>query len=138
MYNKQEASAARQKFWTRFGQYMAPVPSAAGENLNWVNYRTGVKGIRFRMDADNNRAVVTVEISLPSLLAVFVSFKKQFEMIAGKNWYTETTEAGTVVAMQLNGVNIFRETDWPAVISFLKESIMNLDRFWQEFKPAFE
>jgi hypothetical protein len=30
MYKKGEASQLRQAFWTAFGQYVAPVPSAEG------------------------------------------------------------------------------------------------------------
>ena len=49
MYSKAEATQLRQAFWTAFGQYMAPVPSAEGETTNWINYKTGFKHLYFRM-----------------------------------------------------------------------------------------
>jgi hypothetical protein len=150
MYNKQEASAVRQKFWTRFGQYMLPVPSADGGKINWINYKTGIKGISFKMNADNNRAYVAIEIShadnemQQKYFEIFRNFKKPFIAIAGKDWDTRehyTKEDGKDIAriwVELNNINIFRETDWPAIISFLKQHIMALDVFWSEYKPAFE
>ena len=86
MYTKQEASLIRQKFWTVFGQYLSPIPGAGGEKVNWINYKTGVKGISFKMNADNNRAYVSIEISLSDknvqlqYFDLFKGFKKQFEV----------------------------------------------------------
>ncbi|RZK28608.1 MAG: DUF4268 domain-containing protein, partial [Hymenobacter sp.] len=45
MYSKAEATQLRQAFWTTFGQYMAPVPSAEGWPTNWINYKTGLKHV---------------------------------------------------------------------------------------------
>ena len=150
MYNKQEASAARQKFWTSYGQYMAPVPSASGEKVNWVNYKTGIKGISFRADADNNRACTAIEITLPDKMLqhqyfdIFISFAGAFEKAAGEDWnmhrnyLTESGKEISRISAEINGVNIFRESDWPQIIAFLKEKIMGLDAFWSNYKPAFE
>ncbi|MFA6248901.1 MAG: DUF4268 domain-containing protein, partial [Mucilaginibacter sp.] len=49
MYSKDQASQLKQAFWTAFGQYMGPVLSAEGLRTNWINYKTGVKHIYFRM-----------------------------------------------------------------------------------------
>ncbi|MEJ7610042.1 MAG: DUF4268 domain-containing protein [Ferruginibacter sp.] len=150
MYNKQEASAARQKFWTRYGQYMAPVPSASGKKVNWVNYKTGIKGIAFRTDADNNRAYTAVEISLPDKMLqhqyfdIFCSFSASFEKAAGPGWdmhrsfVTEDGKEISRISVEINGINIFRESDWTQIIPFLKERIRGLDAFWNDYKPAFE
>ena len=58
MYSKKEISLTRQEFWTAFGQYMAPIPSAGGEKINWINYKTGVKHIYFKMEADQKFASI--------------------------------------------------------------------------------
>lgn len=150
MYTQQQASAVRQKFWTAFGQYMAPVPSAAGEKINWVNYKTGVKGISFRMNADNNRAYVAIEIfsANPALqkqyFDLMMSLQKPFEKIAGKNFdyreffITDTGKSIGSIRAELNNINIFRENQWPEIISFLKKNLMALDVFWNEYREVFE
>ncbi len=150
MYTKEEASAVRQKFWTGFGRYMQPVPAASGEKINWINYKTGIKGISFKFNADNNQAGIAVEMSLPDkslqhrYFKIFLNFKKPFEQTAGGDWdmkETFITENGhdiSRVSTELNGINIFRETDWPGIISFLKQNIIALDVFWNEYRHAFE
>ena len=63
MYSKQEASQLRQEFWTAFGQYMSPVLSSEGEKINWINYKTGEKDIFFRINADNKKASIAIELT---------------------------------------------------------------------------
>jgi hypothetical protein len=63
MYSKQEAAQLKQQFWTTFGRYIRPVQSANGEKINWVNYKTGDKDIYFRMQADNKKASIAIEVT---------------------------------------------------------------------------
>ena len=63
MFTKQEMSNTRQKFWTSLGQYLAPIPGAGGEKINWINYKTGIRNISFKMDVTNDHAYIAIEIS---------------------------------------------------------------------------
>ena len=63
MYTKQEASLIKKKFWTSFGRYLQPVPNAEGETINWINYKTGIRDIFFRMDVDTRSAQIAIERS---------------------------------------------------------------------------
>jgi hypothetical protein len=62
MFSKQEAAQLRKEFWMAFGQYMSPVPSAKGEKINWINYKTGVKGVQFKMNATGTKSSIAIEI----------------------------------------------------------------------------
>ena len=68
MYTLQEASLIKKKFWTSFGQYMRPIPGAGGDTINWLNYKTGIRHIYFRMDADMNYASIAIELTHPDSL----------------------------------------------------------------------
>ena len=150
MYTNAEASAIRQQFWTSFGMYMSPVPSATLEKVNWVNYKTGIKGISFKMEADKESAFVAIEIFLKDTMLqhqyfeIFDNFVKQFEQTAGKGWLFERDHfiehKGNVstITVKLKNVNIFRQDNWPTIIAFLKQHIIGLDAFWAEYKAAFE
>ena len=150
MYTNEEASAIRQQFWTCFGQYMAPVPSLSYEKVNWINYKTGIKGISFKMDADKNSATAAIEIRLPNkelqhqYFSIFTKFAKQFKQIVGTQWVhdidfvNEYDQHASKIFITLNGVNIFNKNDWPTIITFLKRNIISLNNFWNEYKPAFE
>ena len=150
MYTKEEASIVRQKFWTTFGKYMQPVPSAAGEKVNWINYKTGIKGVSFKMDADNSFAYVAIVFSSNDIemrqkyFDCFIKLKKHFIKTVGKNWdlkeqqFNKNENYVFITITELHGIKIFRETDWPAIISFFKKNIIALDSFWNEWKPMFE
>ncbi len=41
------------------------VPSAEGETTNWINYKTGIRHLYFRMQADNRQARIAIELNHP-------------------------------------------------------------------------
>ena len=59
---------------------MAPVLSAEGEKINWINYKTGVKGIQFKMNAKGNKAQISIEINHPDLIHQELIFEKFGEL----------------------------------------------------------
>ena len=150
MYSKAEASFITQKFWTSFGIYMSPVPSATLEKVNWVNYKTGIKGIIFKVDADKNTASVTVEIFLKDTMLqhqyfeIFNNFESELKKIGINKWvfqkeYSQENKGSvSLILAELKNVNVFKEADWPTMISFLKQHMLGLDKFWAFYKPAFE
>lgn len=149
MYSQEQTSKIKAQFWTSFGQYMKPVPGAAGLPVNWINYKTGIKNIHFKMDADNRKAVIAVEISHPqneerlNYYNQFIALKKLLTTTTTFNWqWKETSQNNhkiiSSISMQLDGVNILNQADWPAIISFLKTRIMALDAFWDLVKDGFD
>lgn len=150
MYSKQEASLLTQQFWTTFGQYLAPVLSAEGKKINWVNYKTGQKAIRFTMTTNNNSAKIAVVIShkdigiQENIFSKFLQHKHSFEGEAGDDWLWEpftTDEHGKPISeifKSLPDAKVLRKEDWPAIISFFKNNIIALDQFWCNWKYAFE
>ena len=137
MYTKQEISRQKQAFWTAFGRYMKPVLSADGEEISWSNYKTGNKYVYFKMDVDNTQAQIAIVIQEAAYFDRFVQLRHLFENAVGEqdwSWIRENTdEQGrtvSVIQKQLMGINLFRNEDWPAIISFLKPRIIALDAFW--------
>ena len=149
MYSKEQVSKLKTQFWTSFGQYMKPVPGASGVPVNWINYKTGIRHIHFKMDADNTRAVIAIEISHSKeekrlhYYNQFVSLKNLLTTTTTFNWqWNETVETDhktiSSILQQLNNVNILNQADWPGIISFLKPRIIALDNFWDTVKDGFE
>ena len=150
MYTREEASKIRQEFWTKFGRYMAPVVSAEGEKVNWVNYKTGIPHLYFRMNAGKEEATVSVEIMhrdpafANKIYEQFLLLKPMLEEHTGEEWgwhalceneYGQVLSRITITASPLN---IFKESDWPGIISFLKPRMIALDAFWNDYKMIFE
>ena len=150
MYTRQQASRIREEFWTTFGRYMAPVLSAEGEKINWINYKTGEKGIQFKMNADTEKASVAIEINFQDTamqklyFEQFLQFRNLFENRMKEDWKWEMhskDEHGKIISKiykNLTGVSIFKKEDWPQLITFFKQHLIALDAFWSEVKYSFE
>ena len=150
MYSKAEVTQLRQAFWTVFGQYMAPVPSAEGDTTNWINYKTGLKHVYFRMHADNRQAAIAIELTHPDasirelFFEQFGEVKQLLHEALGEEWTweAEATDANGLplsrIYTELAPANLFNRDDWPALISFFKPRLMALDAFWTDAQYAFE
>lgn len=150
MYSKEEASKIRQQFWITFGKYLKPIPSAEGLPINWINYKTGVKNVFFRMNADQRHTVIAIELThgdeetRNEFIAQFKAVKLLFTAAVNEEWEWEentTNEFGAPmsrISKTLQDVSIYNQQNWPELISFLKPRIIALDQFWVEVKPLFE
>ena len=150
MYTKEEASQLRQEFWTTFGQYLSPLRSAEGLKINWVNYKTGLKHVYFRMQADKKKAWIAIEIAHPDegiqelFYEQFLELKTLLHSYLDEDWewvLHTTDENGKTISRifkELFPVNVFNRNDWPELISFLKPRIVALDLFWSDAKYAFD
>jgi hypothetical protein len=151
MYSKQEVSKLRQAFWTTFGKYMKPILSADGEIISWSNYKTGIPGISFKMEAENGNASIAIIISQADMTLhrasynQFLLHKTMLATTLGEDdwrWEQETTDeygrTVSTISKQLNNVSVLRSEDWPTIISFFKPRIIAVDEFWSMAKYAFE
>ncbi|WP_374949283.1 DUF4268 domain-containing protein [Mucilaginibacter sp.] len=149
MYSKDQATQLKQEFWTAFGQYMAPVLSSEGMRTNWVNYKTGVKHVYFRMQADTKQATIGIEIAHPDLdlqqlfFEQFEAYKNILNSALNEQWewqLHDSDDYGKTISriyIKLQPVSIYQKGDWPQLISFFKPRIILLDEFWNDVKFAF-
>ena len=129
---------------------MAPVPSAEGDTTNWINYKTGLKHVYFRMQADNRRASIGIELLHPDagirelFWEQFMEVRTVLHETLGEEWtwQPDTTDAQGVpfsrIYTELSSVNLFNRDDWPALISFFKPRLIALDAFWTDAQYTFE
>lgn len=150
MYSKQAATAMKAGFWTALGAYMKPIPSAWHPKVNWLNYKTGMKDVFFRMMADNKMVGIGIELRHSDALIRQIFFD-HFMAMRGMlhqaleeewTWVPQLTDAfGKPFARiytELQGVNIMQEAHWPAMIAFLKPRLIALDAFWADAKDSME
>lgn len=150
MYSKTESSEIKQAFWTAFGKYMALHPISRSAKINWINYKTGVKHLYFKMDADKTSATISIELNHPDLgvqelmFEQFRELKRLLESSLGEEWdwslhdINSHQQTVSTIKTQLPGVSIFRKEDWPSIISFFKQRIVALHEFWNDAQYAFE
>ncbi|WP_432712356.1 DUF4268 domain-containing protein [Pedobacter sp.] len=150
MYTKEQATAIKQAFWTAFGQYMSLNLSAEGQKINWINYKTGIKHLYFKMQVDQREAYIAIEMSHPDpgiqelMFEQFVEYKTLLKGYLNEDWkwelhaHNEQYKTVSRISMSLASVSIFKQTDWPALISFFKPRMIALDAFWSDALYSFE
>jgi hypothetical protein len=150
MYSKDQASQLKQAFWTAFGQYISPQLSAEGMKINWVNYKTGIKHLYFKMHADNSTARIAIEMAHPDagiqelFFEQFKEYKNILHSTLGEEWDWQlhaTDDYGKTISRiykEIGPVNVFNNNDWPQLISFFKPRIIALDEFWSDAKYGFD
>lgn len=129
---------------------MALQPTAAASKVNWINYKTGLKHLYFRMNADQHSARIAIEISHSDLgmqELMFEQFKTYRNVLNGYlneewDWALHVPDDyGKTISMigkSISGVSIFKQEDWPTMISFFKPRIMALDEFWSVAEDGFD
>lgn len=150
MYSREEASKIKQEFWTTFGKYISPQLSAEGLKINWVNYKTGVKHVSLKFDADQNEASIGFYLSHPDVAIqglFFLQFLEYKQLLHDRlnedfEWqeslYTNDGKAYSKICKTLMPINIFNKNSWPNLISFFKPRLIALDEFWNTTKYGFE
>lgn len=149
MYKRHEAARTKEEFWTTFGKYMAPIPSADGEKISWINYHTRVKDIFFRMDTGPSMASIFISIEHKDSALRHVTFEKFgetrtfLESTLGEQWTWEaqaTLDGHRIISRivkDIQGVSIFNRDHWPELISFFKPRMIALDEYWSNVKYSF-
>lgn len=149
MYSREETKKIKASFWTTFGHYMKPVPGAGGGKTNWINYRTGIKDLFFRMDADQKQAVIEIQITDPDdgmrrlLFDQFIEYRSLLHNVLNEHWDWRVENQDRFgkpyasIGTQCSGYNIFRKEDWPEFIAFFKPRIILLDEFWTDVNAGF-
>ncbi len=149
MFSRKESSQIKHEFWTTFGRYMSPVPSAEGVKINWVNYHTTIKDIFFRMDADSKSASISISLehrnpeSRHRYFDQFVTLKTMLHAILEEewNWQRDVIVDGRSISRiekTLPNVSILNRDQWSDLISFFKPRLMALDNFWRDAKWGFD
>lgn len=150
MFSKAEAAQLRQEFWTTLGRYLRPQLSADGEKVNWINYKTGVKFVYFRMEAENRLARISIDIThydtgIQELFyEQFAELKTMLKTYLDEDWewqmHYQDSEGKIIsrIYMELPKASVYNREDWPQLISFFKPRIIALDEFWSVAKYSFD
>jgi hypothetical protein len=150
MYSKEEVAVLRKDFWTSLGLFMKPILSSEYEKINWVNYNTGVKGISFKLVANQKEAYLIIEIKTKDveiknlLFDQFLEFKGMFEVEVGDDWewskenFNEFDQERALIKSPVVSTNIYNKMGWDVPFNFFKKNLIAFDVFWENPKLVFK
>ncbi|WBL23565.1 DUF4268 domain-containing protein [Zunongwangia sp. HRR-M8] len=137
MFSKSESKILRQKFWTSFGQEYP---------RKWILYHTKIKEIQFKFTFSRKFAQISLDIDSDDEIIQAYYFEKiqSLQKILKSEYLPHITllenyelPEGKSISrafVELNGVSINNEKDWPLVKKYLAENMLQFELFWFEFK----
>lgn len=142
MYTREESSLIKREFWTVFGKYMNPIHSSEGLRVKWINYKTGIKDVYFRMETLDNSATIGISIEHKDagirelFFEQFLELKLMLHEALEEEW--DWQQGASRIVKELPEASVFNKDQWPELISFFKPRIIALDSFWENAKYSFE
>ena len=142
MFSRAEKKQLNTLFFQRFTRHMSSHKSVGGGGNRWEAYRTGVKGVYFRMltlpnvglaidiqhrDEEIRRLIFDQFVELGRLLAAEWGEEATFE----KNTSYDSGEAISRISIHLENVSFFDQNHWPEIMNWYEEKLLGLDRFWE-------
>jgi hypothetical protein len=148
MFTRDEAKAWNERFYTLFGTYMRRHEPQAEGARQWLNYRTGVKGIFFRVEATGKEAIASIDLQQADegvrklLFDQFLKFRKALENHTGPLLWEEeySLSSGRTISriyQKQEEVSLFRQDDWHQIFPFFEKYLLGFDAFWADFREGF-
>lgn len=149
MWSKEESRNRKKRFFTAFGVYMKKHKDEYGGRIRWVNYRTGVNAVKFRIEADNKNAFVCIDVINKDkgirevFFEQFIEFKNVLkatmtELIWEPSMYLQNGEEISRIYTVLEGKSINNEADWGDIFRFFEHNLIALHNFWDLSQDVFK
>jgi len=149
VYRKEEKRLIKTEFWIAFGVYMKKHNKEFGR-VKWVNYKSHVKDIYFRLDFTEKKASFSIELQHRDD-EIRELFYDQFKEL--KTMLTSSVEDDLVweplvfnkfdnpisrISCELPKVRLYNKDNWSEVFQFFESNMVGLHRFWTNFGLIFK
>lgn len=150
MYSKEEHRQINIDFYSTLGGLMKEDIPLSGEKVKWTNFKTGIKGIYFKLDADKRSCRLMIEIKNDdeSIRHLFYDQFEEFKVVLEdtmqeegiwfRDFYNDYGEVSSKIEWVLNdGISKLRRDTWPEMHDYLRARLITLDEFWSDVKDVF-
>lgn len=149
MRSRDETRTLHQEFYHGFGQRMKRHVSADGARVRWTTYRTGLRDVYFRLDADGRVARVCIDLQHTDagiralFFEQFAEFRPLLEDALGPGvvWhqahYLPSGKEIARIEVIAGGLNLYNRMHWSRLWDFFEEKLLALDDFWVDVREVF-
>ncbi len=150
MYSKEQVKEFKVSFWTSFGLYMKKHQKRGEDKINWVNYKTKIKDLYFRLNATNKKVSFAIELQHKDegIRELFFDQFLELKTVLEDNFnYPLTWEKNDLndfnipissIKIEYGGVNIFDKNTWQEAFMFMEKNMLSIHEFWGDFKDVFK
>ena len=137
MYSKVEAIQVKKDFWTSF---------AAEYPRKWLLYNTKIKDFSFKFNADNKKAIVSLDIESKNNEHRIIYYQKIESLqtilkveylpnvLFNPNFQLDTGKIISRVWVELEGVSINNKSTWPIIFKFFSKNMVHFELFFFEYE----
>ena len=141
MFSKEEAKKVREEFWINFGKKF---------QRKWLLYDTKIKKIQLKFTFDSEVAQVSLDIVSGDNVIRAYYYEKMCsiknillteylpEAIYEEHYQLPEGKVISRIYTELQGVNVYRKSDWPRVEEFLFDQMQLLEIFFLEYKDIID
>ena len=149
MFTKEEKKNINTEFWNSFGIYMKKYNKKYGR-IRWVNYRTNIKDLYFRLNLTQQKAIFSIELQHKDDGIRELFYEQFLELKAVLNdsvngelvWeeikFNQFNHPVCCMHSELENVSIYKKEDWLSVFQFFEKKMVGLHEFWLEFQEIFK
>jgi len=150
MYSKNELRQLKQEFWETFNRYTQYYSRELGEPIEWMMYKTKIKGLELKFEVENHWVKVILEINSKNedrRLHYFAELEKYRSLIdegfeEGLLWddSVKLKEGKTVSQIYtINNSYYFHNKDhWKDLFHFMATNMYRLQTNLKELLPVLE
>jgi len=147
MYSKEQAQQLRKDFWASFSNYTIYYSKKIGQPIEWILYKTDIKGLELKFDVEKKVVRVALEINCKNedqRFNIFVELDK-YKSIIETNFAEEliwTDEfilpEGKMVSRiytEMVGVKFHNRDNWLYIFKFMVENMFILQSNFLDIQP---
>jgi|TARA_B110000114_G_C14815457_1_gene286438 hypothetical protein len=150
MYSKEYKSEMKKLFYTSFGKYMSKNKSINDTKIKWLNYKTDIKDLYFKIDCNENYTKILIDIQHSDdeirnlFFDQFLELEKLFIKTMGEKWTWDSEylnsygQKSSQISKTLKKVNIYDKKTWVTSFNFLEKRFIKIDKFWLNFYEVFK
>ena len=150
MFSKEVAKQLREEFWDQFKTISSRRRISKKLPGDWILTQTGVKALNLKFHMDREMAQVGIDLETRNmdkrieLYEKLESVKLILEETMGEpmtwelEYIRENGKSVSRIYLQLEGVDIYDNSTWPAAHEFMYKKMMKLEEFYREYRDFFK
>lgn len=148
MYSKDETKLLHKEFWETFNRYSIFFSREIGQPIQWMYYKTGIKGIELKFEIDTTQISVILEVNPRNeekrfdyfvLLDAYRNILKEgFKEKLIWNEQVKLPEGKSVsrISISLEGYNFHKREHWNSIFQFMAKNMYQLQTNLSEIIPV--
>jgi hypothetical protein len=141
MFSREEKKTLNTAFFNQFVRQMSRHHSIGGGGGRWESYKTGVKGLYFRMlTAPTVGIAIDIQQKDPEIRALLYDQFLELRRLLEAEWgddvvyeFSHFLESGVEVSrisIQLENAYFYDKEQWTEITHWYEKHLLNLDAFW--------